>query len=247
MSVSSSVLKYRATAQRLFAEHDPTQAATTCVGGNFIALGELEVKLLQMLDFDMNMSIVDVGAGCGRLATALARHGFAGNYFGTDVCPELLNYARERLPERYKFELVDGFAIPERDSVADFVCFFSVFTHLLHEESFVYLKDALRVLKPGGQVIVSYLDFAVNAHWQIFEVTVATINETRADNVFMSRDLWNAWAEKLGLRITFWQDGGIPFIDIEQPIVFENGVTRTGSSGLGPIGQSVIALAKPFA
>ena len=38
---------------------------------------------------------------------------------------------------------------------------FSVFTHLLHEESFIYLEDFKRVLKPGGSVVFSFLEVLV--------------------------------------------------------------------------------------
>ena len=46
-----------------------------------------------------------------------------------------------------------GAPIPAPDGEADMVCFFSVLTHLLHEESYVYLQDARRVLKPTGKLV----------------------------------------------------------------------------------------------
>jgi ubiquinone/menaquinone biosynthesis C-methylase UbiE len=65
--------------------------------------------------------------------------------------------------------------IPEKDGEADFVCFFSVLTHLLHEQGFVYLQEAKRVLKPGGKIVFSFLEFAVPDHWAVFEGTVNDI------------------------------------------------------------------------
>lgn len=241
----TSVLRYRSWIQKVFAENERSRAAEICVGGNFRQLGDLEANLLTMIGLEMHMTVVDVGAGSGRLAAALARRGFSGKYHGTDVSAELLDVARGLLPQAYELQLVDGVTIPVRADAADIVCFFSVFTHIPHEESFLYLKEALRILKPGGRVVASYFDFAVPAHWPIFEDTVASAPDSPQCNVFMSRDLWTIWAGKLGMEIAFWQDGGIPFIPIDAPITFENGLTRSGVAALGPIGQSVIALRKP--
>lgn len=46
------------------------------------------------------------------------------------------------------FYKAPGFTIPEPDNFADFICFFSVFTHLLHQDTYRYLRDAHHVLKP---------------------------------------------------------------------------------------------------
>ena len=69
----------------------------------------------------------------------------------------------------WRFELVLEPKIPEVDECADMVCFISVFTHLMQEESFLYLREAQRVLKPGGRILASYLDINAPEHWKIFE------------------------------------------------------------------------------
>ncbi len=49
--------------------------------------------------------------------------------------PELIKYARRLVPRPdWRFETVNSLTIPEKDGQADIVCFFSVFTHLLHEQ-----------------------------------------------------------------------------------------------------------------
>ncbi|MGH7958669.1 MAG: class I SAM-dependent methyltransferase [Opitutaceae bacterium] len=46
----------------------------------------------------------------------------------------------------WRFEHSDGITIPCTDAEADFVCFFSVFTHLSQEDMFRHLREANRVL-----------------------------------------------------------------------------------------------------
>ena len=91
--------------------------------------------------------------------------------------------------------------IPEADGVAEMVCFFSVFTHLVQEESFLYLQEAERVLKPGGRIIASYLDIADPSHWSIFEANVRStrLRQEKPMDIFLSEDFFATWAARLGL------------------------------------------------
>ncbi len=61
---------------------------------------------------------------------------------------------------RWSFKLLDEIEITEADAVADFVVFFSVFTHLEEKESYRYLEEAKRVLKKNGTIVISF--FAVS-------------------------------------------------------------------------------------
>ena len=144
------------------------KAAKLAVGGEFDATGRVLRATLIHHGLRPEHYVIDVGCGSGRLAKPLSEY-LTGKYIGIDVVPELLQYARNLVnrPE-WRFELAQGLTIPEEDQKADFVCFFSVFTHLLHEESYVYLREAKRVLKPGGKIALSFLDFQLESHWKIF-------------------------------------------------------------------------------
>jgi len=74
------------------------------------------------------------------------------------------------------------------------VCFFSVFTHLLHEQSYVYLQEAKRVLKPGGKIIFSFIEFSCEHHWQCFEAAITEIGLNLPLYVFIERNAITAWA-----------------------------------------------------
>ena len=65
---------------------------------------------------------------------------------------------------RVGLKQVDTIEIPEEDGVADLVGFFSVFTHLREKESYRYLREAKRVLRKNGTIIISYLDPDIARH-----------------------------------------------------------------------------------
>jgi len=111
-------------------------------------------------------------------------------YFGTDIVQKLLDYAKTKSRPGFRFQRHLEISIPaENNTAADFVSFFSVFTHLLHEETYLYLQDAARVLKSGGKVVATFLEFEASHQWPIFEGTVGQYQaKTRPHlNVFSER------------------------------------------------------------
>src|SRR5260370_5107046 len=128
-------------------------AMARAVGGNYYEAGALERGILESLGLQGANYVIDIGAGSGRLATAL-RDLPNLRYLGTDVVPELLEFARKKCGrEDWTFKQVDTIEIPEEDGVADFVVFFSVLTHLTEKESYRYLQEAKRVLTNKGTII----------------------------------------------------------------------------------------------
>ena len=210
------------------------------VGGNYQAFGIMQRELLIQHGLRPDHYVVDVGCGSGRLGSALAQF-LRGSYLGIDVVPELLAYARKRCPAHWRFEVAEGLTIPSGTSQADFICFFSVFTHLLHEESYRYLQEAVRVLKPRGRIVFSFLEFAVGCTWDVFDRMVKAERRTWLD-MFISRDAIEAWAEHLALSIKLLQRGDEPFIPLPHPVVLDDGSRQ---EGLGCFGQSIAVLSKP--
>ncbi|UVK45776.1 class I SAM-dependent methyltransferase [Mesorhizobium sp. AR07] len=172
------------------------------VGGEYEGIGKIEAALLTHLGLAEGHFVVDVGCGSGRLAAALSR-GPKIAYHGTDVVPEFLDYARAHSAEDFRFSLVDGLSIPEADSVADFVTFFSVMTHLMLHETYTYLLEAARVVKPGGLIVVSFLDPSNTWHWETLRRTEA---EARAGtlvhlNAFIEPKTMMTLANRLGMEL----------------------------------------------
>lgn len=223
-------------------EHGTDRAMKLAVGGEFEAVGLLELETLKYLGLTADAYLIDVGCGSGRLAKPLS-HYLTGRYLGIDIVPELVGHARQIVgrPD-WRFEVAEGLSIPEKDEVADFVCFFSVFTHLLHEQTYVYLREAKRVLKPGGTIVFSFLDFTVPHHWDIFELNIRDLGvNSHPLNMFISKDAIRSWAEHLELQVQTIKDGNEPFVPLPEPIVFESGSVV---EKVGTIGQSVCVVKK---
>lgn len=218
-----------------------TDAMARMVGDNFDTVGILECAILENLGLQRGHTVIDVGCGSGRLALKLRDHPIA--YVGTDVVPELLQHAEGlcRRPD-WRFCHAPGVTILEPAESADFVVFFSVFTHLLTEDTFRYLREAARVLKDGGQLVFSFLEFRIPCHWTVFDATVADESPGKVLNQFMDRDMIAGFAARLGLEVAAIYDGDVPHIPLRSPVTWDDGRVM---SGMGYLGQSVCVLIKP--
>ncbi|CAN7444608.1 class I SAM-dependent methyltransferase [Pseudoxanthomonas sp. LjRoot143] len=235
----SSYLKH---SKDLMDSHDEGEAMSLAVGGDYEAVGMLEFQLLKHLGLRPEHTVVDVGCGSGRLAYQLKDY-LTGPYVGIDVVPELFQYAQRKCGrDDWRFYSAPGTVIPEPDASADFITFFSVFTHLQFEETYRYLQDAKRVLKPGGKIVFSFLEFRIPSHWNIFE---ASLQDTRPDKVlnqFMDRDGIQAWARHLGLEVNQILDGDRNYIPLDQLIRWDDGREMRSE---GSLGQSACVLGLP--
>jgi 2-polyprenyl-3-methyl-5-hydroxy-6-metoxy-1,4-benzoquinol methylase len=242
----SSKTDYRKTHRRQFRilrnAFSLDKAAQMAVGGEFDATGFMLREMLIYHGLRKHDYLIDVGCGSGRLAKPLAEY-LDGNYLGIDVVPELLDYARKLVPRtEWRFQIASGLTIPEKDGKADMVCFFSVLTHLLHEESFLYLREAKRVLRPGGKIVLSFLDFRVAGHWAIFQSNLQDVGiGSQPMNVFISVDMLRVWAKHLDLEVELIKDGDEPYLPLSQPVKLENG---TIMKDLAAFGQSVCVLVR---
>ena len=241
MNTFNFLESYKKEIARLLETHEETKAMSLAVGGNFEAAGLLEYFLLLQNGLQKNHTVIDVGCGSGRLAYFLREY-LDGLYIGIDIVPELFQYAKKisNRPD-WRFYAAPGLTIPEPDNSADFICFFSVFTHLLHEQTFMYIEDARRVIKPKGKIIFSFLEFFIPSHWYMFQ---QSLNDTRQDKVlnqFMSRDAIEAWSSHLNLSIVEINDGDKPHINLSKVVAWEDG---TEMKEKGNLGQSVCVLTK---
>lgn len=188
------------------------EAMSLAVGGLYDSVGDGLLKSLVSEGLADNHTLIDVGCGSGRVPAAITRQGILPGlqYVGTDVVQKLLDYAKTKSRPGFRFLRHAEISIPVENDTADFVVFFSVFTHLLHEETYLYLQDAARVLKRGGKVMATFLEFEAAHQWPIFEGTVGQYqSKTRPHlNVFSERRMYRVFAEKLGYDEPVFRDGG---------------------------------------
>ena len=195
---------YRRLVRRLLADHPRDEAMSIAVGGGYEELG---AKLLQVLvegGLEDGMRLADIGCGSGRLAHVLATRVRLGSYLGIDVTPEVLAYARTRCPADYRFVLREDLRIPAADASLDMACAFSVFTHLLHEETWLYLEEVARV--PASRAVRwcsrSWSSGRTACTGRDFERTARGIRSgVRGPlNVFIERPVIALWARRLGFH-----------------------------------------------
>ena len=200
------VRDYRRMVSKLWRSRPLDEAANQAIGGN-LTIGPLQRDIMRDARLQQDDYVIDVGCGSGR--TALALRDMANlRYLGTDVVPELIDYARCVVDRQdWKFVVVESLSIPERDEQADIVIMFSVLTHLEPRECLLYLADAVRVLKPDGRVIASFLDPAIGAHRQAagswFAQVKGRLRGVAVKSQLLEPEQIAGWARSLNLTARF--------------------------------------------
>jgi ubiquinone/menaquinone biosynthesis C-methylase UbiE len=241
MKLPHFLSSYLKQSKDLLETHTEADAMSLAVGGDYEAVGKLEFMLLKHLGLESGHTVIDVGCGSGRLAYQL-RDYLHGHYIGIDVVPDLFRYAQRKCGrDDWRFYAAPGTVIPEPDASADFITFFSVFTHLQFEETYRYLKDAARVLKPGGKIVFSFLEFRIPSHWNIFETSLMDSRPDKVLNQFMDRDGITGWAQRAGLAVQSLHDGDVLHIPLEDNVRWDDGREM---ADMGCLGQSVCVLVK---
>ncbi|HEY8215723.1 MAG TPA: class I SAM-dependent methyltransferase [Acidimicrobiia bacterium] len=113
--------------------------------------------------------ILEIGCGVGRVGAALAP--LCRRWVGADVSANMLRHARERLTGFDNVELVElsGWDLePIPSSSLDVVYCMVVFMHLDEWERFAYVREAMRVLRPGGRLYVDNFNLRSDPGWAFF-------------------------------------------------------------------------------
>lgn len=113
--------------------------------------------------------ILEIGCGIGRVGKVLAPR--CQQWIGVDVSANMLRYAADNLQgiTNTRFVETNGFdlsAIP--DQSVDLVYSTVVFMHLDDFERFGYVREALRVLRPGGRLYVDTVNLEHPDGWRMF-------------------------------------------------------------------------------
>lgn len=110
-------------------------------------------KLRKFVPVDKGITIVDFGCGQGAILEELKKLNPDAQYMGLDVSESALEKARERLPNVEFHLITDGEKLSLADASVDFIFSSEVIEHIYDTEN--ALSEIARVLKPGGQVLLT--------------------------------------------------------------------------------------------
>jgi SAM-dependent methyltransferase len=134
-------------------------------------------------------AVLNIGCGVGRLERYLAPD--VRELWAIDVSGEMIRRARERLAGLANVHLRE---VGNRDFLSgfeserfDLVFSFLVLQHLEKEDAFLYLRDAFRVLKPGGFLVAQFPNFLSEAYTRAF-VDGSTVAERSPGRVRASTE-----------------------------------------------------------
>lgn len=113
-----------------------------------------DIKNLANYSF-VGEKVLDLGCGNGRLFEILNNV----DYFGVDLSEKLIEIAKEKYPQG-KFQVANALNLPFPNNFFDKVYSISVFHHIPSRDFRIqYLKEAKRILKPGGLLVLRVWDF----------------------------------------------------------------------------------------
>jgi SAM-dependent methyltransferase len=114
--------------------------------------------------------VLEIGAGVGRVGRAMAP--MCRSWTGADVSENMLSHLRKRLADLPNVRTValSGFDLaPVPDASLDVVYSTVVMMHLDEWERYNYIKEAFRVLRPGGRLLADNFNLLSDEGWGLFE------------------------------------------------------------------------------
>jgi cyclopropane fatty-acyl-phospholipid synthase-like methyltransferase len=113
--------------------------------------------------------LLEIGCGGGKFSERLA--GMCGRLVCADVSLKMLERTRARLEgnKNVAFQKLNGYDLHQfKRNDFDFVFSFDTFVHIDMEDSYSYLAEIKRVLKPGGQALLHFANLNSPEGWKKF-------------------------------------------------------------------------------
>ena len=121
---------------------------------------EIVAAYLAMLSLGPDATVIEVGAGAGAVSRRIAAHAAPAKVIGFEPSHGFVAEARSRASglANLSFQQADGTDLPMADDSADAAILHTVLTHVTDPEALI--TEAVRVLKPGGALVVCDADFS---------------------------------------------------------------------------------------
>ena len=174
-------------------------------------------KVLDLLPLRGDETVLEVGCGTGTVAMMIARRlTERGRILGLDPSPEMLARAKEKLSRILSPALLiegTGSRLPLPDASVDSLVLFLTLHEMAHGDRLEALREGLRVLKPGGHLLIGELHRPSSPVGRLLLRVLLLVEEEEASD-FFRRGLENILNEAVEGRL-------------------EHVVTRVFAGGLG--------------
>jgi SAM-dependent methyltransferase len=172
------------------------------------------------IDARADSRVLEIGCGVARIGLPLMPH--IGHWHGSDISENMLNVARGRLLEagvsadKFSLTPLARPRLPFPDASFDAVYSIAVFIHMDKEDFFLYLREAARVLKPGGRLFFDHWNIANPTGLKRFlyeanyfdKAGDPAVRKDVARNQFTTPQEVRAYLDHVGLHTTALMDEG---------------------------------------
>jgi SAM-dependent methyltransferase len=135
----------------------------------------ITIRMLEItIGIQPDDTTLEIGCGVGRVGQALAPR--IRRWIGCDVSANMLGHARQRLAAQPNCDLVEisGYDLkPIPDQSVDAVYCTVVFMHLEEWDRYAYVREAFRVLRPGGRFMCDNANLESEEGWNLFQASAA--------------------------------------------------------------------------
>ena len=126
-------------------------------------------NLLELASISSNDEVLEIGCGVGRVGRELVPH--CRSWTGSDISENMLSHAARRLQglENTRLVLLRSGSLKEFPLKSfDVVFATNMLGHLDEIDRWFYVKEAFRVLRPGGRIFLDNIDLESDAGWNMF-------------------------------------------------------------------------------
>nr|WP_136251959.1 class I SAM-dependent methyltransferase [Ningiella ruwaisensis] len=161
---------------------------------NFISIGRQHLEaFINEAGLTPESHVLEIGAGNGRIASAVVPFLRNGSYTGVDIMKPFIKWLKStyhkypnarfehinvfnKAYNKFSFRKAKNYKFKYKEASFDFIYLTSVFTHMHSEDIDNYLSEISRMLKPGGKCFITY--------FLIDEATIKLIDQGKSKRAF---------------------------------------------------------------